>query len=237
MDRIDVHNHFIPNLDDGSQSLDESLGLLRVMVSHGYSRLFCTPHCGAIEFTDLAPSEVTERVRMLQGHADAAGIEIRLRPGGELRLSENLADGLPDGTVPTFGHSGKYVLADLWEPDWPKWATRGVEWLQSRGHIVILAHPERMAVLRERPERIHDLAALGLLFQGNLGPIGGADSVDVVNLSRRYLLDGRYFMVGTDGHRMNHIHARLNGLKVIEQIAGADVLETLTLRHPLRLWA
>lgn len=236
MDHIDVHCHFIPNLDDGSQSINESLELLRVMVSHGYSRIFCTPHCGAIEFTDLTPSEVAERVRMLQGHADAAEIPIQLRPGGELRLSPNLANGLPDGLVPTFGHVGKYVLADLWEPDWPDWATRGVEWLQARGHTVIIAHPERMTVLRENPNRINDLAALGVLFQGNLGPIAGADSVDVVNLARRYLMDGRYFMVGSDGHRMSHIHARLNGLKVIEQLAGTEALEELTLTHPSRLW-
>src|SRR3954453_9109998 len=134
MNRIDVHCHFIPSLDDGCQSLTESLACLRIMVAHGYNRLFCTPHCGAIEFTDLTVAEVAERVRSLQGHIAAANIPIEIKPGGELRLSPLIAEELPEGTLPTFAHAGKYVLADLWEPDWPTWATRAVKWLQARGH-------------------------------------------------------------------------------------------------------
>src|SRR5205809_921047 len=114
MKRIDVHCHFLPNLDDGCSSLEESLTCLWLMVAHGYDRIFCTPHCGAREFTDLTPAEVAERVRALQGHVDAAGIPIQLRPGGELRLSEDLVESLAPEHVPTFGHAGKYVLADLW---------------------------------------------------------------------------------------------------------------------------
>src|SRR6185312_10992088 len=60
MNRIDVHCHFIPSLDDGCQSITESLACLRIMVAHGYTRLFCTPHCGASEFTDLTVPEVAE---------------------------------------------------------------------------------------------------------------------------------------------------------------------------------
>jgi protein-tyrosine phosphatase len=138
--------------------------------------------------------------------------------------------------IPTFGHAGKYVLADLWEYDWPAWAARGVEWLQKRGLTVILAHPERMPVLRQRPEFIDELSKLGLLFQGNLGPIGGGDSNDIVALSRRYLQENRYFLVGTDGHRPNHMAPRMNGLRVIEQLMGAEKLEELTVKNPGRLW-
>ena len=175
------------------------------MVAHGYDRIFCTPHCGACEFSELAPSEIAERVRALQGQADAAGIPIQLMPGGELRLGAFLQTELPEGIVPTFGLAGKYVLADTWEPDWPAWATQAIQWLQAQGHTVILAHPERMQWLREVPERIDTLAELGLLFQGNLGPLGGGDTDDIVQLSRRYLREGRYFMVGTDTHRPTHL--------------------------------
>jgi protein-tyrosine phosphatase len=163
-------------------------------------------------------------------------VPVELRAGGELRLSEGITTDLPDGIVPTYGQAGKYVLADLWEPDWPGWATRAVEWLQGQGYMVIIAHPERMPVLRENPERINELSALGVLFQGNLGPISGGDAADVVALARRYLLEGRYFMVGTDGHRPSHMGVRLAGLRVIEQLAGPEKLEELTVTHPGRVW-
>jgi protein-tyrosine phosphatase len=236
MGRIDVHCHFIPNLDDGCQSLAESMACLRVMVAAGYSRIFCTPHCGAVEFSELTPTEIAERVRALQGHADAAGIPIELKPGGEVRLGPELERDLPEGIVPTYGNTGKYVLVDLWEEDWPAWATRAVEWLLGRGHMVIIAHPERMQCLRDRPDWIDELAAMGVLFQGNLGPLGVGDAEDIVALSRRYLMEGRYFMVGTDGHRPSHMAVRMAGLRVIEELAGKEKLEELTVTHPGRLW-
>jgi protein-tyrosine phosphatase len=236
---IDTHNHFLPDLDDGCRTVRESLECLQQMVAAGYGRIFCTPHCGANEFNNLPCSEVAERVRSLQGHATAAGISIEIRPGGELRLTESLAALLPElggGGVPTYGHSGKYVLADLWEEDWPDWATRAVEWLQNRGHIVIIAHPERMPSLLQSPGRIDELGRLGVLFQGNLGPIGGADSVQIVTLAERYLQDGRYFMAATDGHRTSHLARRLAGLARIHELVGAEELKKLTESNPARLW-
>ncbi len=67
---------------------------------------------------------------------------IELRQGGELRLSPYIAEDLPKMGVPTYGHAGESVLADLWEPEWPMWAPRAVEWLQARGYAVIIAGAE-----------------------------------------------------------------------------------------------
>ena len=236
MNRIDVHCHFLPGLDDGCRDLPESLECLRLMAAHGYNRIFCTPHAGTSDFSQLTCEEVAERVRELQGHVATAQLPIELRPGGELRLSPHIPEDLPKFGIPTFGHGGKYVLADLWEADWPAWATRAVEWLQNRGYTVIIAHPERMPVMRGNPGFMTELAKLGVLFQGNLGPIGGADSWPIVTLAQRFLQDGRYFMVGSDGHRTNHMLARLDGLKRIEELVGREKLEELTVRNPGRLW-
>jgi protein-tyrosine phosphatase len=240
MNRIDVHCHFLPALDDGCKSVGESLECLRMMAAAGYSRVFCTPHCGSADFTELTTAEVAERVRALTGQVVAAGIPIELKPGGELRLSPMIAEDLPEENggcgIPTYGQAGKYVLTDLWEADWPAWAVRAIEWLQKRGLTVIVAHPERMPALRSNPELIEDIARLGVLFQGNLGPIAGADAADIVVLARRYLQEGRYFMVGTDGHRPAHMAMRLTGLKVVEELVGKEKLEELTVRNPSRLW-
>jgi protein-tyrosine phosphatase len=240
MNRIDVHCHFLPSLDDGCQSLGESLECLRLMAEAGYSRVFCTPHYGAGEFGDMPHAEIAGRVAQLQEQARVAGMGIELRPGGELRLTPHIAENLPEEKggpgVPTYGHRGKYVLTDLWEEKWPAWANRAVQWLQKRGLTVIVAHPERMPALRDRPESIDEIAALGVLFQGNLGPIAGADSPKVVALARRFLTEGRYFMVGTDGHRTSHLPQRLAGLKVVEELVGSAKLHELTVENPSRLW-
>jgi protein-tyrosine phosphatase len=111
-----------------------------------------------------------------------------------------------------------------------------VEWLQKRDFTVIIAHPERMPVLLQDPTKINELVQLGVLFQGNLGPIAGADIRPIVALAHRYLQDGRYFMLGTDGHRQAHLATRLAGLKTVEELVGPEKLEELTIRNPTRLW-
>jgi protein-tyrosine phosphatase len=236
MNRIDVHCHFLPALDDGCTTLAESLECLRMMADAGYSRIFCTPHCGNALANDPPVARVIHLINQLKTHVQEAGIPIELRPGGELRLTPHIAEDLPRLGVPTYGNSGKYILADLWERDWPIWATRAVEWLQKRDITVIIAHPERMPVLLQDPTKINELVQLGVLFQGNLGPIAGADIRPIVALAHRYLQDGRYFMLGTDGHRQAHLATRLAGLKTVEELVGPEKLEELTIRNPTRLW-
>lgn len=41
---VDIHSHILPNLDDGSESVSESLELLRLMKKQGIEKVFATPH-------------------------------------------------------------------------------------------------------------------------------------------------------------------------------------------------
>ena len=237
MKRIDVHGHFLPALDDGCRDLAESLQCLRMMAAAGYDRVFCTPHCGASDFSDLTCAAIADQVRRFAPAIAAAGIPIEIFPGGDLRLTPLRAEDLPRVGVPTFGHAGKYVLADLWEPTWPAWASRAVEWLQKRDYTVIIAHPERMPVLRHKPAKIDEIARLGVLFQGNLSPLGGGESDDINALGERYLKEGRYFMLGSDAHRPSHMEPRLAGLRRAAEWVGQETLDELTITHPLQLFA
>jgi protein-tyrosine phosphatase len=236
MPRVDVHNHFLPGIDDGCRDVKESLACLRVMADNGYDRAFCTPHSGDTEFTDLSTDDVKKAVAELQKKVTAAAIPITLRPGGEIRLSVEMPDHLRSVGIPSFGHSGKYVLVDIWDHNWPTWAVRAIEWLQKQSLTVIMAHPERMPVLRRKPEIINEIAALGLLFQGNLQPVAQKDAPDINALAERFLKDGRYFMLGSDAHRIETLPPRIEGLAMAEKFVGAAAVARLTVENPGKLW-
>ena len=42
--KVDVHSHLIPAIDDGVQSLEESLEILKEMEALGYEKVITTPH-------------------------------------------------------------------------------------------------------------------------------------------------------------------------------------------------
>src|SRR5881394_2874337 len=110
--RIDVHSHLIPGIDDGCQSMEESIRCARMLVEAGYTHSFCTPHV----WPNL-PSNVTtipQWTAALQAALDDAKIPLRLIPGGEINLHRTyMTDTAPEQVV-TFGMQRKFVLMDFW---------------------------------------------------------------------------------------------------------------------------
>ena len=41
---IDIHNHYLPGVDDGADTLEDSLALVRLAVAQGITKVVCTPH-------------------------------------------------------------------------------------------------------------------------------------------------------------------------------------------------
>lgn len=236
MNRVDIHHHFMPGVDDGCRNLDDVVANARILVAHGYSRAFCTPHFGDTGFTHITNADVVEAVVRVRAAIAEAGIPLEIRPGGELRLSPDLPEILRETGIPTLGHNSKYVLTDLWEEVWPVWATRSIEWLQKQGLTVIIAHPERTPAFGHDPKLIGELSQRGVVFAGNLGPIGRNDGSEPQRLGRRFLQEGRYFILASDGHRPDDLSKRLAGLQKATELVGAKAVEELTVTNPGKLW-
>src|SRR5262245_41174397 len=115
--RVDVHSHLLPGIDDGCESLDESLACARVLVSEGYTHSFCTPHVWP-----SLPLNTVENIRRavadLQIVLEKAGIPLRLLPGGEINLREDTLHTAPKDLV-TYDMAGRHVLIDLWAEKLP----------------------------------------------------------------------------------------------------------------------
>ena len=42
----DLHNHIVPNVDDGSDSFEMSLEMIRMLYNQGVRNIYCTSHDG-----------------------------------------------------------------------------------------------------------------------------------------------------------------------------------------------
>src|SRR3954470_18072872 len=209
--RIDVHSHLIPGVDDGCKSVDESIACAKVLVAHGYTHSFCTPHVWP-NLPGLSAESIPKLTAELQLLLDAAGVPLRLIPGGELNLRPDLRSVDPERIV-TYGMAGQFCLFDLWAEELPEYFVPSVRWLQSLGLKVILAHPERMRAVQLEPELADLFAEIGLLLQGNLqcfsDPVGSATRTT----AERYLREDRYFMLGSDLHQLKTLEPRMAGLR------------------------
>ena len=231
--RFDVHSHLLPGVDDGCETIQESLECARRMVAAGYTHSFCTPHI----WPNLPNNSVTEipwLVSRLQVALDAGGIPLRIYPGGEINLREPTRLTPPDEVV-TYAMARKFVLIDFWDDPLPAFFEPSVAFFHSLGTKVILAHPERMRPVQTDPSLADRFAEMGVLLQGNLQCFSDPPGAPTRRTAERYLAEGRYFLLGSDLHRLNSLQARFEGLRRAIELAGKDRIVELTVTNPRTL--
>lgn len=171
---IDIHSHILYDIegDDGSRSLDMSLGMLRQAAASGVTDMFATPH---MHRRGVVPSwaSIVERAEQLQEEADKAGIPIRIHTGAEVSFDADTMNYLPDGGTDYCLAGTHYILIELLPSSAPESTGRLIYELQLRGYQPILAHPERYPHIMEKPDHLLRWIEKGLLTQSNIGSFSG----------------------------------------------------------------
>ena len=86
---IDIHNHILPNVDDGSKSLDMSINMMKHVFDQGVTEVVNTTHFSTL-FLDIDHSiERIESIKMLQKLYEN-DIFIKIHLGYEVYYFENL---------------------------------------------------------------------------------------------------------------------------------------------------
>lgn len=230
--RIDVHSHLLPGIDDGCKSVEESIACAKVLVANGYTHAFCTPHIWPT-YKGVSRVSVPRWCAALQKALDAAAVPLRLLPGGELNLYLGVEKTPHEDLVPLA--LGKYMLVDMWVAEIPPFFEPAIRWLQSMGLKVILAHPERMRAVQDRPDVIDYFDSLDVLLQGNLQCFGDKPDAITRRCAERFLLDGRYFLLGSDSHNPQSMGIRMAGLARVMELVGEEAVQTLTVTNPCKL--
>jgi protein-tyrosine phosphatase len=161
----------LPGVDDGAETIEGSLDILRAARADGISRIAATPH---VRHDWPTPPQQMERlVERVQDAARAVGIAVEVLPGGEIDLA--YADSLADDDLHRFGLGGNPNLLLLEFPyiGWPVGLPDLVFRLRVRGFTTVLAHPERNTDVQERPERLRDLVDAGVWVQLTAASVDG----------------------------------------------------------------
>ncbi|MEX0654468.1 MAG: CpsB/CapC family capsule biosynthesis tyrosine phosphatase [Phycisphaeraceae bacterium] len=231
--RIDIHCHLIPGVDDGCQSLDQTLACIPRLQAVGYTGSICTPHVWPSLFPDNTAANIRHWTDTLQQYIRDAGLDYQLWPGAELRLFDGLPDWLQTHETPTLAGS-RFVLVDFWEPKWHDWVDDCFDWLLEHDYQPILAHPERLAI-HDLPDRLDALRERGVLLQGNFRCLTGEDGFLADQWIRRFLFEDRYDFLALDVHRPDTLEARLVGLNAARAEFDADAIDAKTIDAPRHL--
>jgi len=226
---IDTHCHLLPGVDDGPRSVGEALDLARGLVAAGVEVVVCTPHFSRRFPTDHAVAK--ERLEMLRGALDEAGITLRCRLAAELSSAAALDASPADLRERQLGNG--YVLVEL-EPDTPAGLVElAFSRLDELRLVPVFAHPERCRAVRDQPHVLDEARGAGALVQVVASSLRGSWGGAVGDAAWRLLDSGRVDLIASDAHRPRHAGARL--ALVLERIAarvGRDPLVAMTEARP-----
>ncbi|MFA6062341.1 MAG: CpsB/CapC family capsule biosynthesis tyrosine phosphatase [Gallionella sp.] len=236
---IDLHCHYLPGIDDGSQSMAESLDLARASVEDGISHAVMTPHIhpGRYENTRTTVALAVERYRE---QLKLAGIPLQVYPGGEVRLSSDIIDLYEQGELPLLGtYNGFHVLLlEFPYGQIPVGSEKLVSWLLDRKIRPLIAHPERNKVVMRNADTLRPYVERGCLLQLTAASITGGFGLAVQDCAR-LLLDRRWAsVVATDAHNLLHRRPVLSEARIfVSERYGSEYAEALTRAMPAKLLA
>lgn len=158
----DIHTHILPSVDDGAQSVEAALELLRMQKSNGVERVFLTPHFypQTEELADFLPRRAQAYATLMDQWEE--NTMPRLQLGAEVHYSPALVE--MDLSQLTLGE-GNYLLLELSDYEVPACIEQVVARILQMGITPILAHIERCTYFRSQPEKLLRLVQMGALGQ------------------------------------------------------------------------
>jgi protein-tyrosine phosphatase len=196
---VDLHCHVLPAIDDGSESLDQSLEFCRVALADGVTTLVATPHQKPGQF-DNPPQAIHLKVLELQAALREAGVAVEIVEGAEVYCAPDLLQRVRENQVTTINAAGRYLLLEFPYQQYPLRSEETVFQLKLCGITPVLAHPERIAFFTADMKRLETLVRLGCLTQVTASAILGGFGDRAKDFSFRMLQRGLVHIISSDAH-------------------------------------
>ena len=163
---IDIHTHILPAVDDGPDTIEESIKICKVAANDGIKTIVATPHSmdGVYE---AKSDEILKMVEVLNQQLKENQIDIEILPGAEIHINEGLVENIKSGDVLTINNGGKFILFELPFIFIPPGTDKFIFNLKVNGIVPILAHAERILAFQKNPELLEQLVNIGARVQIN----------------------------------------------------------------------
>lgn len=198
---VDIHSHLLPKIDDGVQSLKESIELIKKFKLLGYTKLITTPHV----ISDFYPNNreiITNKLQSVQNALKENNIEISIEAGAEYYVDMTFLELIEEQNLITF--MNHYVLFETSYHEKPIILEHVISSLLENGYIPVLAHPERYRYLHQNIENYKQLKAQGVLFQVNAKSLYDHSKIEY-KIALKLIKLGLVDFVGSDAHRMRDL--------------------------------
>ena len=219
---IDLHSHILPQLDDGSDSVEMSLAMLRREAEQGVDVVCATSHYYA-KYNSI-PAFCERRAEALERLSSVLTAELpRVLPAAEVAYFPHMEE---QDLMPLCIQGTRTLMLEMPFADWTDLQLETVEALVlDCRYDVVLVHPERFCFSKSNRHKLEKLAELPIGLQINAGSLLRWGT-------RRLALDllqmAQYPLLGSDCHNLTSRPPNLKeGRKVVMQKLGEAFLKKI----------
>ena len=198
----DWHCHILPGVDDGVQTMKESLQILAEYERLGVKEVWFTPHI----MEDIPNSTEKLRGRFAELKATYQG-SIVLNLASENMLDNLFEERLEKNDLLPIGKDGKHLLVETSYFNPPMGLNNILLRIKAKGYYPVLAHPERYMYMNEH--EYQRLKSMNVEFQLNQFSLFGLYGKEVQKRAKMLQKQGMYNYIGTDLHRISPLQNAL----------------------------
>lgn len=203
---IDIHTHILPMVDDGFQSIDQSLMMLEKAYQDGSDVIVLTPHLAYL-YGFINPYEkINSLFHDFQYIVEEAHIPIKLYLGCELLFTsvESFQKHI-DEITPINGT--RYILMEFFFDVQETDILEAIDTVLEHHYIPIIAHPERYESMQISCDLAFKCKEKGALLQMNKGSLFGQYGTFARDSIRYMLKNHLISFIGSDAHHLKYRNA------------------------------
>ena len=195
---IDIHTHIIPNVDDGSSSLETSISMIKHEIAIGVNEIICTPHHIYHRY-EKSVDEIKKQFALLKQEVERLELPVKLYLGQEICYTnrEDIIQMLKSGALLTLNNTNRVLLEFSFTHE-PEDVSDIIYNFQINGYEVIIAHIERYEWITY--DKVLAFHQEGALIQINSNSYLGLTTWKEKRFVRKLLRKGLVDFVASDTH-------------------------------------
>jgi len=224
---IDIHCHLLPNIDDGPSSWEESLELAQMLSEEGVKIAITTPHWIKGSGWEPEPDKIKDMVDELNERLEKKKIPLKVLPGMEVGITENILELVNQGRILTL-NSSPYLLIETPFISIPYGIEEVIFRLKESGIVPIFAHPERCREVQSNLKRLKDLSDTGALIQITTSSLLGYFGNEAMECAITLAKEGLVHFVASDAHSSKKRPPIINeAASILNNILGQERVKAL----------
>lgn len=218
MGYVDLHSHWIPDVDDGVRTVEDGVALLRALGAAGFTTVVATPHMRPGMFDNDKPRLEAAFASMCQKLPEGLP-EVHL--ASEHWFDDIVFERLVTGQgLPYPG--GRALLVEFNPQAFPLRLPERLMDLRRMGTMPVIAHPERYQPVWKDRDCLEPLLDAGACLLLDLCSLVGKYGAAPKRAAEKLLEEDAYEAACSDAHRPNDVDDVRRAIDRLDVLVGKD---------------